>query len=1202
MSVFCLRSNALPWARAGAELRAHAIVLTLTLLATMNWSAHAEPSHPLADTGYLLRTWGTEDGLPENSATAIVQTQDGYLWFGTFNGLVRFNGVSFKVFNPANTPQLPSAGIVNLHADKRDRLWVSTDAGLVVKDGTQWRALGTNEGWAGNYVRTFAERANGDLLITTFDGHVLAFENERLTELPLPPGEFGQGYLGTVDEDGHWWLAQRLFVGFWNGQLWVQAIAPSPSVGRSEVACASSRGGGVWVLLAKDLLKFRGGSEVSRRSLLQFQRGIWSMSEDSRTNLWICSYDSGLFQVTASGDLHHWTTTNGLGTASTRVMFEDREENLWLGSSGAGLQRLTPRRFLEVATGSALPPKAARSVWPSRDHGIWIAFFDVGLFWHGETGIVRVPVPGPRNETAYGLSVLEDRAGRLWYGDTDYCWWRNGQESFEKVPLKPAVGASVTALFEDSRGRVWIAARDGVVVFEGGRFRQLGPEAGLPGSEIAGFGQEASGAVWVAGSEGVFREENTGFIAVRTADGQPLRGVLCLKADADGAIWMGTRAAGLMRWRHEKLDWVGAEHGLPDHEVRGILEDEQGYFWMPSNRGIIRARRAQLHAVADGTVPRLDCQVLDQQDGLPSADCFTGQPNCARDRTGRLWFATPKGVAVIDPARFRLNSQPPPIRVEQLTYHVPRPKHGQKEREAPGASGRDEVRLTAPFPVPLRLPPGSYGLEIEYAALTFSAPEKIRYELKLEGRGLFWEDIRNRHVVSFHQMQPGDYVFRVRAANNDGVWNETGASLAFSVLPFFWQTLWFRGAMGLLLAAAGGGAVFWHGRAKRRLELAEMERQRKELAERQRADEKFRLAVEASLNGIVLVNREGRMVLVNAHAESMFGYARGELIGQAVEMLVPERFRVDHPRHRTGFFAASQPMALGVGRELFARRKDGTIFPVEIGLNPIETGEETLVLAAIVDITSRKQSEQELALQRNQLTHLSRVNMLGELAGSLAHELNQPLTAVLSNAQAAQRFLAQDQPDLNEVKDILTDIVAEDKRAGEVIHRLRLLLKKGEVQHQPLDVNEVVQDVLKLVHSDLVNQNFTAHTELASDLPVLHGDRVQLQQVLLNLVMNACDAMASAARDYRQLTIRTRRADDGSVCMSVIDCGAGIAPERLDQVFEPFYTTKPHGMGLGLTVCRTIVTAHGGKLWAANNPERGATFHVSLPAAKPKQI
>jgi PAS domain S-box-containing protein len=265
---------------------------------------------------------------------------------------------------------------------------------------------------------------------------------------------------------------------------------------------------------------------------------------------------------------------------------------------------------------------------------------------------------------------------------------------------------------------------------------------------------------------------------------------------------------------------------------------------------------------------------------------------------------------------------------------------------------------------------------------------------------------------------------------------------------------------------------------------------------------------------------------------------------------------------------------------------------------PDAKGKPARMLGATIDITARKQAELEVQQQRGELAHLSRVTMLGELSGSLAHELNQPLTAILSNAQAAQRFLAHDNADLNEVRDILADIVAEDKRAGEVIRRLRLLLKKGEVQHQPFDLNEVVREVLKLVRSDLVNQGVAVHAELAPALPAVNADRVQFQQVLLNLVMNACDAMAGGLAADRKLIIRTGLAGGEGIRVSVADRGVGLPPDMLEKVFEPFFTTKAHGMGLGLSVCRTIITAHGGKLWAANNPERGATFFFTLPVAK----
>jgi PAS domain S-box-containing protein len=250
----------------------------------------------------------------------------------------------------------------------------------------------------------------------------------------------------------------------------------------------------------------------------------------------------------------------------------------------------------------------------------------------------------------------------------------------------------------------------------------------------------------------------------------------------------------------------------------------------------------------------------------------------------------------------------------------------------------------------------------------------------------------------------------------------------------------------------------------------------------------------------------------------------------------------------------------------------------------------------LIDITERKQAEVEMARQRGELAHLSRVTMLGELSGSLAHELNQPLTAILSNAQAAQRFLAEDDVDLAEVREILNDIVAEDKRAGEVIQRLRLLLKKGEAQQHSSDINinDVVHDVLKLMRNDFINQNVSVTTDLGENLPAITGDRIQLQQVILNLVLNACEAMTDCDRSECELRVVTHLAKD-AVRVSVRDRGGSIPEEKLEHVFDPFFTTKEEGMGLGLSVCQTIIKAHRGRLWATNNVDRGATFHFSLP-------
>jgi PAS domain S-box-containing protein len=264
------------------------------------------------------------------------------------------------------------------------------------------------------------------------------------------------------------------------------------------------------------------------------------------------------------------------------------------------------------------------------------------------------------------------------------------------------------------------------------------------------------------------------------------------------------------------------------------------------------------------------------------------------------------------------------------------------------------------------------------------------------------------------------------------------------------------------------------------------------------------------------------------------------------------------------------------------------------------------------DITQQKRAEREIEQQREELAHLSRITTLSELSGSLAHELNQPLAIILTNAQAAQLLLAQPSPDLAEARDILADIVSEDQRAGEVIRRLRALLKPGQTHLQPLSVNEIIEDVLRIARSDLIGHSITVQRRLAGSVPPVLGDRIQLQQVLLNLFLNASDAMADMPPAARLLTLATTHLN-GVVRISISDTGCGLPPDT-ERIFEPFYTTKKEGLGLGLSICRSIATAHNGRLWAearsAADPKAvaggttaisGATFHLELPALKERK-
>ena len=365
-----------------------------------------------------------------------------------------------------------------------------------------------------------------------------------------------------------------------------------------------------------------------------------------------------------------------------------------------------------------------------------------------------------------------------------------------------------------------------------------------------------------------------------------------------------------------------------------------------------------------------------------------------------------------------------------------------------------------------------------------------------------------------------------------------------------------------------------------------------DVTDRKQAEETLRLAVEALPTALLMVNEEGTIVLANKQAERLLGYPPGELRGQSVDVLVPSRFRGSHAGHRAGFFLAPQARVMAANRDLYALRKDGMEIPIEIGLNPVRSAEGLLILAAIVDLSQRY----ELRRKQYELEHIARVSAMGEIAASLAHELNQPLTAILSNAQAGLRLLDRHGTDQAEIKEILQDVVADDKRAGEVIGTLRTMLRGGKTEPRRIDLGKTVCDVLTLLHSELLGQHVEVETVLAADSFVL-ADQTQTEQVLLNLVMNGIDAMQQQPNGERRLRIAVSRTDETAAQVAVSDSGKGISDDDLEKVFDSFWTTKAFGMGMGLAVCKSIVESSGGRIWVERNNDQGVSFFFTLPLA-----
>ncbi len=363
-------------------------------------------------------------------------------------------------------------------------------------------------------------------------------------------------------------------------------------------------------------------------------------------------------------------------------------------------------------------------------------------------------------------------------------------------------------------------------------------------------------------------------------------------------------------------------------------------------------------------------------------------------------------------------------------------------------------------------------------------------------------------------------------------------------------------------------------------------------------EKRFRQLAETAFDGIVVSRSDGTIAYANSQAETLFGYGPGALSGQALEALVPDSLRnpYDHPR---GEYPAEPHMCcMRNDHSLRALRQDGSIFPVEVCVQELHTEEDRMLMSVIRDISHCKRVEEDLRTQRENLARITRGAAMGELTGALAHELNQPLTSILANAQAARRILRTGPPNGDELGEIIGDIIAADKRAGAVVHGIRRFLSREDSDRAVVDLNRIIEDAVSFLRSDMTIKQITIGMALAPTLPPVYGDQIQLQQVIINLVINAMDAMRDTKREDRVVRVKSDYMDGKGIEVSVSDSGHAIEESISDQVFQPFFSTKTRGMGMGLWITKSILEANGGDIITKNNPDGGATFSFTLPTAR----
>lgn len=749
---------------------------------------------------WFARAWQSEEGLPENNVTGIVQTPEGYLWVGTQNGLVRFDGVRFQEVAlplPAGRTQ---PMIRALLLGRGDQMWLALDAGLVISLSPQ----ATNIFTATNGLSTFrplvmAQAAGRAVWIGYADGSVCRIaEGGRVTRFTGRDGLPGStGCWLASDREGQLWFAKAGRVGVWRDERFETLL----TLEDKTVRIAPRREGGIWICAGLQLFKYNGGAEPVKLAALAPDRASVEpsvLSEDRSGALWIGTTVGGLFRFDGTNVVKAETSHGDI-----RSLAEDREGNLWVGTGGGGLDRLRARVLELQGLESGLPSETVRSVCEDASGVLWAATQNGGLArW--QNGRWNSVSTNDGWSGAQATCVTSDQPGAVWIGTYrgGLHRWQDGK--FTVLRRRDGLaGQTVRALLADGAGNLWIGLETSNCLqrLREGQLRTFAQPAGS--RTIRAMAEDAAHSIWLGTMDGfLLRVEGDTLVDETPRTLSPPKPIRCLHATPDGSLWIGYAGAGVGRLNKEQFVRIGPEQGLRNANISSIATDAEGRFWFASDRGIFQVQARDLEAAAAGRASRLLCIGYGRDEGLLSLQGNYGYaPGAARSRDGRLWFPMRTGLAVVHPDRVQPNRIPPQLIIERVLAD------GRK-LDLPG--GREWLqddnavrRLGArPAEDPLPLPLGHRKLELGFTAVSFIAPESVSFRYRLEGWDEDWVDAGTQRNAVYSRLPPGQYRFHVTACNNAGVWSEPGQALTLSVQPFFWQTWWFR-VVVLLVVALG---------------------------------------------------------------------------------------------------------------------------------------------------------------------------------------------------------------------------------------------------------------------------------------------------------------------------------------------------------------------------------------------------------------
>lgn len=740
---------------------------------------------------YRNDVWQIRDGLPQNSIFCINQTSDGYLWLGTQEGLVRFNGIKFTVFDRDNTPELRSNYITTMTKDSQGTLWIGTKGGgLVSYKSGAFKHYGIHQGLGSENINTLLSCTSDCIFIGTDTGIDLMEKGFIKTINISTPLKAERVFVNAISQH----TRKSIWVGTErHGLVLINLQNKTPSLqshlfkGVNIKSLMVTSDNTLWIGTASGGLFSVNNGELSPPAYYSQLKGkeIISLFKDKKSALWIGTRGHGIFRLNQTR-FFHYDSTHGLSCNLVKCFFEDREGSLWIGTFTGGLNRLIDTKIITYGTRHGLSHENTKGIFQDSKGRVWVGTEDGGVnCFHKGNFTHYSQKHGMGSNKVY--SICEGPNNAIWMGTYGggITVYRNGK--FSTLTKDNGLSSNyVRTVYADSKGRIWVGTYGGGLnLIEGGKINPLSSLNGLVYARISAILEDKNGFIWVGTvGGGLCQLSNEGKLLriFRKSNGFISDIILSLAEDLDGTVWIGTYD-GLYHYRSGNFRFINKKDGLYDHLIYCILQDEGGNMWMSCNKGIFQIKKEVMQEFIEGKIKKLTCIPYGTTDGMRSTECNgVCQPAGFRTQQNDLWFPTIKGVAVISPKNMPVNQFVPPVNIEKVLLNNEDVTHQNH----------------------LVVSPGKYNLEIQYAALSYVAPEKIRFKYRMEGVDKSWIHAGSRRSVYYTNLSPGQMEFKVIASNNDGVWNYEGHSFKFTVKPYIYQTWWFY----LLLALAFVGCTY----------------------------------------------------------------------------------------------------------------------------------------------------------------------------------------------------------------------------------------------------------------------------------------------------------------------------------------------------------------------------------------------------------